>query len=709
MDPMKENHRNHVTRQQHQQEHHLYHQHQQQHISPPVVPTASVSAADRYFPSSNHFASSLPSPQPALPPQPQQSHSVTGPSVPTLTGQRPYRHPQTQSSFGEQSSMLQHIPPASSSSPAASPTPPTLSPPSPSSPLPPMSPSPTSLSSASFTLTPLPPPLPSSGTTTTIDDQDYTCSPTAATVPSCTAAASPVDSCTTMSLSDSFVSQSASLCFQPNTDLSPTPPQHYTDSYYTPTEHGGDIDKQTSEDVFSYPQPSKSDSEGRKEQSPDKAKVIQPCHYQRLPYHIRSRPRPQRWESKSLLSPSAPLENLCEEDAAGTVRCRKSSSGSTTRLENGRETGYGSGGGGVHSSESGSFSAVSSSGSLDGVGGFSNRGPLKAQTNKRDGVKCKQKKSRPLSETRDNLLDQATPIERPTICKRLSTPDLTGTAGSTSGAVGWSVHSSGHSAGVRTAVMVSRRGYKHEVVRAKPGEDSSSNYYSERQRLLSSPKHSSSYPVLKRLAAPPGNSHTSSKFGGVDGFLEEGESPGTGELRLGKQHRHNSDTTVTRGPLYGVGGGGGGDGGGPRMSSMVKSGSFLRQLGDRLWSPLKRGADLTLALRRSVDREDTDITSPLTPPSPPSYGSSKADRSPGSIGSDVITQEVSRSKGRDPCSEDIEDRALKGGAKALLIQKRKQSSRRGTAEVDILWAGLEFPVCPIVDRLHQSWRRQLIR
>ena len=120
-----------------------------------------------------------------------------------------------------------------------------------------------------------------------------------------------------------------------------------------------------------------------------------------------------------------------------------------------------------------------------------------------------------------------------------------------------------------------------QIVRS--AADADSNYHSERQRLLSSPKHSSSYPVLKRLASASGNSQTSSKFSGGGGFLEEGESPGIGEVRLGKHHRYNSDTTVTRGPLYGIGGGGGGGGreeGASRRSSVVKSGSFLRQLGE---------------------------------------------------------------------------------------------------------------------------------
>ena len=70
-----------------------------------------------------------------------------------------------------------------------------------------------------------------------------------------------------------------------------------------------------------------------------------------------------------------------------------------------------------------------------------------------------------MSETRDNILDPvSTQTERPALmCKRLSTPDLLGSAATGPGAVGWSAGGQGHSPAVRTAVMVSRRGYRHEV------------------------------------------------------------------------------------------------------------------------------------------------------------------------------------------------------------------------------------------------------
>ena len=400
MDPIKENHRNHVNRQQPQ--HHPYHQQRQHQITQPLSSTPSVaSAPGRYSNSrpSNHFSSSLPPPpptltsiQPVTPSSPPTSLPPPPPPLATVSRSLgrgvgpPYIMSESQATAAEQSDMLQHLPPASSMSPAASPTPPTLSPPSPSSPLPPMSPSPTSLSSSSFTLTPLPPPT---------CNQDFADGQTAATSTSdtLTAAISPVDSCTTMSLSDSFVSQSASLCFQPNPDMSPTPEQDIHPLY---TNNGDDISKPKGEGHLFYPPilNSEKDDCSAKDQ-PDKTKAIQPCHYQRLPYHIRSRPRPQRpfethWEKRSLMSPSGQLENLCEENLQGTLRYRRSPTGSNPRNEIGRETGYGSSGGGVHSSESGSLSAVSSSGSLDGYGGFSNSGTLRGQATKREAVKCRQ-------------------------------------------------------------------------------------------------------------------------------------------------------------------------------------------------------------------------------------------------------------------------------------------------------------------------------
>ncbi|GFO21596.1 hypothetical protein PoB_004810100 [Plakobranchus ocellatus] len=273
------------------------------------------------------------------------------------------------------------------------------------------------------------------------------------------------------------------------------------------------------------------------------------------------------------------------------------------------------------------------------------------------------KKCRPRSETRDNILEPAIPAERSPLCSRLSTPNLPEAA---EGSATWSFQKDPQVSAVRTAVLMSKHGFRHEIVKRNLGDE---NFHNERQRLLSSPKHSRSYPALKRLATSSMNSQTSSKFSRATGISKEGNSPGSWEPRLGRQHRHNSDITVGRGSFYGAGEESG-EAGKPVGSSMVKSGSFLRQLGDRLWSPLKRGADLTLAFRRSVDRDDLEITSPLTPPSPPSYGSSRTERSAGSMGSGVTLQEGSRSGCQaGPVEDDLDDRVMKGGKRALLIQK----------------------------------------
>ncbi|GFO21595.1 hypothetical protein PoB_004810000 [Plakobranchus ocellatus] len=384
MDPMGENLRNHVNRQstdqdllQHHYQPHQHHHHQQQ--QPSEISSAVSQPQSRFstFVTPNHTSSgtsALSSTTGSLP-----LDLATTTSSGMMDSFQPHQVSRTAVSplcLPQQQQQQQHLDPAVSTTLPLSPTSPAISPPSPSSPLPPMSPSPTSLSSSSsssLTLTQNQP-------TTSILGKDYVDNTTDAipTTTATTLAPSPADSCTTMSLSDSFVSQSTSLCFQGNPDVSPISQSGNPQGLFTFRDESPSMDKTGCELVQQGDRTQIDDKDML-----DKAKPLQPCLYQRLPYHIRIRPRPQRqfenhWEKKSLRSPSGQLENLCEESTQESVFNRHSYNPS--RQENGRETEYGNGRG-MQSSGSGSFRSISSSGSLDGFGGFSTAEPLGSHTN----------------------------------------------------------------------------------------------------------------------------------------------------------------------------------------------------------------------------------------------------------------------------------------------------------------------------------------
>ncbi|BFZ14106.1 hypothetical protein BsWGS_17145 [Bradybaena similaris] len=217
------------------------------------------------------------------------------------------------------------------------------------------------------------------------------------------------------------------------------------------------------------------------------------------------------------------------------------------------------------------------------------------------------KRPRPLSETWNNDLDTF-PSDYVISCP-LSSPNL--------------VNAETPKPAQQEPVLQSRKSIRHKMVRQDPVKDC----YDEKQRLLSSPKHSNSYPALKKLTSsdPPTKQEEKQAKNKASNSVSHG----------------NSDTILCREQET------------ISKGRMTTSSSFVKQLGDKLRAPLKKGADLTLAFRRSTDPVDSDMKSPLTPPSPKG----------------LVVHRSELARGASIGQHDFRPWSGTGGAKAFLIQK----------------------------------------
>ncbi|KAH9509628.1 hypothetical protein Btru_044055 [Bulinus truncatus] len=171
---------------------------------------------------------------------------------------------------------------------------------------------------------------------------------------------------------------------------------------------------------------------------------------------------------------------------------------------------------------------------------------------------------------------------------------------------------------VQTAVMVSQRGLKHKVIPCAAYTDSCN----EKQRLLSSPKHSSSFPVLKKFA--------------ISGSTYRSVVPPDIENMFNSMCHRKSDGMVFHTSQM------------LPSTTLVQSSSFLRYIGERLKPPTKKGTDLTNSLKRSIESNGRGA-------------GQKPDKEP------AIS---SCSRNNNNSQSEQQDNRMKGGTRALLIQKQ---------------------------------------